>query len=884
PDLLALLENPKTEPGDIRGAASVPGYLAQVEFSTLAAPPAYLEASLNNWFQADRRLAGRLVILHDITRRWQAEQHLRDSERLYRLLVNASPVGIVLMDKTGQVTFASPKMFEMFKATDLTTVAGQMITSWIHPDEQDLSVQRVRQGIESGVPLPAQEYRLMRRDGSVFWGEVNSVPTLDDAGKSQGLLSIVHDISARKELELALKRNLSQQTFINDLLQILYRPRDLTEALGQVLERTGVYFGATRVYLCQDSNDGTETSIQLEWSQPPMRPRAHDSLLVRYTEIKSWRALLDEQGMIAYSRAEDAPPDIADFMAVWNAQSLAAFPIYGGEGHIFGFLGLDYCDQARSLEGETLDRLRNVCQLVSGAVSQREIEGAEHRQRLLAEALHDTSSALNSTLNFEEVLDRILSNLGTVVQHDAASIALVDEENNVRFVRWRGYDAAGEAALRAYRAPLAERETYRWMALTGEPMIIPDTWLDRQWYAEDAFTWIRSFAGAPIQIKGKVVGFINLDSHEPDVFVQDLFYSLHVFADQAAVAIENARLYDALNRRVEGMSILNRIGMTLTAGLEMDQVLISLFEQCRQVLPIDVFYVALFDAVTGRIDFPLFYREGPFENISPHNIHQTPSVTGEVIRQRRTIYIPDAALPDAERDFHVIHLGGHPARSYVGVPLILLDQVVGVISMQSLQPYAYSGEQISLLETIATQAAIAVQNARLYDQMKQMAITDSVTLLFTRRHFTTLGRSEVERALRYKRALSVMMVDIDHFKQVNDTYGHNSGDIVLQDVARVTRQALRATDLIGRWGGEEFVIVLPEADSDGAMLIAERIRRMVADTQILLPDAKIQVTISIGVATLKDTCCSLDALVDVADRAMYLAKQGGRNQVRGLDQ
>jgi diguanylate cyclase (GGDEF)-like protein len=203
--------------------------------------------------------------------------------------------------------------------------------------------------------------------------------------------------------------------------------------------------------------------------------------------------------------------------------------------------------------------------------------------------------------------------------------------------------------------------------------------------------------------------------------------------------------------------------------------------------------------------------------------------------------------------------------------------------MQSYTPYAYTQEQIGLLETIATQAAIAVQNARLYDQMKQMAITDPVTGLHTRRHFTALGRSEVERALRYGRRLGVLMVDIDHFKRVNDSYGHNAGDVVLHEIAQVCRRALRQTDIVGRWGGEEFAIVLPEADRDGAALIAERIRRMVSEMSIAILDERIRVTVSVGVAGLGEACCSLEMLIDSADRALYAAKQAGRNVVRILE-
>jgi len=706
---------------------------------------------------------------------------------------------------------------------------------------------------------------------------------LDEPGDTREMLAIIGDVSARKGLEVQLQDNLEQQTFINSLLQSLYRPHDLFAALSQVIEQTGLYTKASRVYLCKDSIDGAETSIVLEWCKHGIFSRARESALFRYSAIPTWRNCMVDHGMVLIPDSASAAEDIAEFMAVWNILSLAVFPIYGSEERLYGFLAFDYCETARGWGSADLELLWNVCRIVSGAVAQRQTEEGEHRQRILAAALHDTAAALNSTLNFEEVLDRILTNLEQIVPHDSASIALVDAKGMVTFVRWRGYDPTGDDEMHSLRLQVTDRDTYRIMTETGSPIIIPDTSMDKRWSRHSAYPLIKSYAGMPIKIKGRVAGFINLDSMEPDHFTADLAYSLNVFADQAAVAIENARLYDSTRRRAEEMSILNHIGLTITAGLDMNQVLVSLYEQCRQVLPVDVFYVALYDAESGRIELPLYFRDGQDDIILPRNIHTNPGITGVVIRQRRTISLPDTLLPGVESEYNIIRVGGRPSRSYVGVPLILLNQVVGVISMQNYEPYTYTPEQVSLLETIAIQTAIALQNARIYEQMKQMAITDPVTLLYTRLHFTSLGHSEVERAQRYNRRLSVLMVDIDWFKQVNDTYGHTAGDQVLLIVANACRQALRATDIVGRWGGEEFVIILPEADMNGAALIAERIRRMVAEKEIALAHTAIHMTVSIGVAAMLSQNETLEVLIDCADQAMYAAKQGGRNQVRVAD-
>jgi diguanylate cyclase (GGDEF)-like protein len=189
-------------------------------------------------------------------------------------------------------------------------------------------------------------------------------------------------------------------------------------------------------------------------------------------------------------------------------------------------------------------------------------------------------------------------------------------------------------------------------------------------------------------------------------------------------------------------------------------------------------------------------------------------------------------------------------------------------------------EQVRLLETIANQAALLIDNARIFKEMKLLAITDSMTGLFNRRHFSELGQVEVERAVRYQRGLGVLMVDIDLFKRVNDTLGHRAGDAVLQAVSRMCRAQLRSSDIIGRYGGEEFAIVLPESSEERARAVAERIRASIEATPIDTPNGPAQVTISLGLALLSPTDNDLELLLDSADRAMYEAKQAGRNRVQ----
>jgi diguanylate cyclase (GGDEF)-like protein len=182
------------------------------------------------------------------------------------------------------------------------------------------------------------------------------------------------------------------------------------------------------------------------------------------------------------------------------------------------------------------------------------------------------------------------------------------------------------------------------------------------------------------------------------------------------------------------------------------------------------------------------------------------------------------------------------------------------------------------LSIFANQVAIALQNARLMDEVHRMAITDEGTGIFNRRHFFQLAEQEFSRARRYKHPLSAIIVDIDEFKAFNDHYGHIIGDLVLRQVAQALKNTLREGDILGRYGGEEFSILLPSTDAESARKVAERLCEQVSAAGVKTEHGVLAVTVSVGVAQLQTGMGSLLTLVDVADQAMYQAKQNGGNQ------
>jgi diguanylate cyclase (GGDEF)-like protein len=214
------------------------------------------------------------------------------------------------------------------------------------------------------------------------------------------------------------------------------------------------------------------------------------------------------------------------------------------------------------------------------------------------------------------------------------------------------------------------------------------------------------------------------------------------------------------------------------------------------------------------------------------------------------------------------------------VPLRIREHMLGALAVDTrLQGREFTQNDVGPLSTLADYAAVAIANARLFEELRVQSVTDGLTGLFNRRHLFTLAEREFQRARRFGRSLSAIMLDIDHFKKVNDTHGHAAGDQVITDVARRLRAAVRNIDIVGRYGGEEFVLVLPETELAGAGLLAERLRKSIAAAPVKTLAGPLPVTVSMGVATSAANVGDINALINNADTALYAAKQAGRNRV-----
>jgi diguanylate cyclase (GGDEF)-like protein len=221
-------------------------------------------------------------------------------------------------------------------------------------------------------------------------------------------------------------------------------------------------------------------------------------------------------------------------------------------------------------------------------------------------------------------------------------------------------------------------------------------------------------------------------------------------------------------------------------------------------------------------------------------------------------------------------------RSGVIAPLVLKETVLGVLGLVSSAPHAFTPADLRLLESFAHTTTAAIQNATLHNEVQMLAVTDTLTETYNRRGFFEVCQREFERAVRFNRPLAVIMLDLDGFKSVNDTYGHAAGDQALRVLAQRLFTSIREHDYLGRYGGDEFTILLPESDLETASVIAERMRRSLNKPFSLIGSGSEPVTLamtaSLGVADRLGEA-DFQQLIDRADRAAYTAKRAGGNRV-----
>ncbi len=646
---------------------------------------------------------------------------LRESEERWRALIQNAPDTILSIDREGKILLIN---FPMEEAQQLS---GQSVYNLTPPEDHAVIRALIDQIFENG-QVATYEGHACNAFGEMRWYAMRIAPVTDKNGQVANLTIIATDISKRLEYEQTLAQNdqnlrqrARQLSMLNEIGRAVSSLRDIDGVLTVVFERMSAILPLDAFFVVLYNPETGEASYPLTydsgrfWSQKTLKL---DPASSTGRVIDSGQPLIENR-----TPAQVRQMSTSDQYVIGNTQRISASIIAAPlilEDQVAGVVA------AHSYEFDvyTQDHL----DLLTGAAYQIAIalQNARLYENVQKRASHlgltnEIGRAISGLSDLESVLRITFEQMRKILPLDVFYVGLYrPETHSISYPIL--YDSGNFWQEEDH--PVTPGGWVEQVRQSGSPMLINRTAaqlssMSPQQGLGDKKRVSASIMIAPMVRENRFIGIISVHSYSLGTFTQEDLVLLGNAANQITVAVENARLFQEAKQRAEVMTVLYRLGNAVTSNLQIDGVMNELYESCRTLLPLNAFYIATYDQGTDSIAHPIFYDKGKRVEVGPRIMKEKPGLSGYIISHKQTVYIPDVMDKAAWEKYQIIHIGGDPTRSYLGAPLLYQDEPIGVISVQSDQPNAYTHEHISLLETISTQAAIALVNARLYENLQK---------------------------------------------------------------------------------------------------------------------------------------------------------------------
>src|SRR5215469_14300743 len=481
------------------------------------------------------------------------------------------------------------------------------------------------------------------------------------------------------------------------------------------------------------------------------------------------------------------------------------------------------------------------------------------------ELLTQIGQAISSRLDQDEVLRTIQKELGQIFDTSEFYIAF-QEGDEIRFELETEKDKILPKRSRKTTNGLTEL-----IISTGKALLIRsdlEKIRERLGAVHVGGEPAKCFCAAPIMLGGKPAGaMVAMSTEREYVFQQRDLEVMQTAAGQLSVAVENARLFAEELRRSHQLAFLNSIAKTAISSEDAEQMLADIVAEIQKAFRFDHIGIGILDYVTKEIEIKA--EAGSTAQAKGKRIPLGTGVVGRVARSNER-----ALVQKADEG----HLPGilPESRAVLCIPITYGESLLGVLNVESREDNAFSEQDVLIMSTLADLLATALHNSFVFQKLQQQSITDGLTGIKTRRFFWEALTSEWKRASRSGRPFSVVLIDLDKFKQVNDSQGHLEGDLVLARVGRLLEQKCRQSNVVARYGGDEYIILMPETGIEQAQILAERLRLWVATDPML---AEHKITGSFGVASFPVHGFSVEDIIRVADAGMYVSKREGGNRV-----
>jgi diguanylate cyclase (GGDEF)-like protein len=692
---------------------------------------------------------------------------------------------------------------------------------------------------------------------------------------------------ANNRLNMALKRQIEVNTELSTMQHLsstILSSLKLEEILSVIVEgiRTSLNYEKVLISLMDQSGINLVPMASSGYS-----PEESEFIQQKHIPAAQITQLLKPEGRISnsYMVVKAVEQDSRTAAEGWsdglveNQQSRRLFtPLYSKSRRLLAVIQIELPPDFQPTDKKKVRSLEAFSNTAVLAIENATLfHDAQNRINELS-VIYEIGTMISSMLDKNRLLENVVSLIREKLHYLKVAIFEVEPITGSLFV---GGQSGYEHELEQVHFTVGGNSVVGWVAERGDPLIVPDVRKEPLYVAGDER--VLSEIAVPIKREGRTIGVLSVEDDKLNAFDQSDAQLLSTLANQVAVAMDNARLYgeakrlyEEAERNLKDLSALHNVGTTVSSTLKLEDLLVQVCHILKDTFGYNKVAILLVDALANELELmaSLGYPDSVKEKGRRVKIG-TEGITGSVALTGESSIISDVTKCDSYISIDA------DTRSEMAVPLKSKNKVIGIINVESNKINDFDRIDLNLLNTLSTQLAVAVENARLYQETEQLAVTDGLTDVFNHRYFQSFFERELNRAKRYKHPLSLIMIDIDHFKKFNDTYGHQIGDQVLKTVTHVIKGQAREVDLVARYGGEEFMLVLPETGKKEAVLLAERIRLAVKKEKVSDGHKDIpHITISLGVSSYPENGSEKAELIDYVDKSLYRAKASGRDLVK----
>ena len=790
----------------------------------------------------------------------------RSSEDRYRLLVEKAPIGVFEIGD-GVLIYIN-EFLESLSGYSKAEIVGRTPEDIVIPEDRERLAATLGDRLD-GQSSDPQIYRFVGKSGEIFVGEVQSqVIGVEGAPHIEGT---IRDITYETRLNRFQKA-------ILDLAEVILGEQDIDRILQLVLDTITEYSGFRRAVLSlYDLSipvpfDGSIHKLLTSGltQEEDAAIRAQEPLAVEDRK----RIFADQYrlGAAYYVSHNEAPwsPDwgLAGTVSVagWHQDDFLFVPLRGAAG-IIGSISVDDPVDGNVPTVTSIQPVSSLANYAALAVERAYKLVQMRRQKERLHGLWGFGSELSEIGDVVTLCDVATRRVRDDMDYDYCAIWVVEGEQLVKLgLSTKSLVAAEGVAVKGTRVPVEGGGLTRHTLHFREPVIVPDVQTDPRFQGSRRGT--RSFIGIPIYSRKRPLGVIVVESQTLAAFGDEDVEVLSALASQVSIAILALRRRDALQR-------IYAFGQRVAAASTVDQVISSTLDFMTEQFDFELGEVFLIDENGALV---LSDVRGPYEHsgvVRGWTLPEGKGVIAWAVRNRR------AALVEDVRDDPRYHEAFSETRSELAVPILTPSGPLGALNVESPIPAFFDLEDRQLLEAIANHLAIALSNLASQESLREQAVRDPLTDLYNRHYFNSLIGPELDRSDRYQHPLTLMMIDIDGFRAINNRFGHLKGDEVLKEVAIYLGENVRSSDRVIRYGGDEFLVFMPETDHEAPPVASRLCKRL----PVVLRRAGIQdieIGLSIGIYTRQPRDArSLESILEEVDRRMYADKRA--NNVHRAD-